>query len=150
MVIFITLTTFIHGLLFTYDSYILHKKRHLSQKEINSFLLNGVTYLVIIGLTIFTTFSPMLSIVYLVLAFISCLSIIITELFYPSLTVKERVVHGGLYVLHPLILYAFYLSWEMDFFNTNMTYWMLQLCYLILGFKAMTYHVIYWNYIHNK
>ena len=150
IVIFITATTLIHGAVFFYDEYLLHKKRPLSQKEINSSLFGGAFYLVTVALTIFTSFSPLMSKVYIALAFVSCVLIVLNELYYPVLEVNERLSHGALYILHPLILYAFYSSWKMDLFNTNMTYWMLQLCYLILGFKAMSYHAIYYNYIHKK
>lgn len=150
MVLFISLITITHAILFAYDEYILNKKRELSQGEINSALLDGVLFLGIVALTIFTTYTENLGIVFISLSFLSCISIIKNEFFYPVLELRERLVHSILYVLHPLILYAFYLSWEMDFFNNNMSYWMLQLCYLALGFKAMCYHVIYWNFIHNK
>lgn len=150
MVIFITFTTILHGILFTYDEYILNKKRGLTQSEINSASADGFLYLIIIGMTLFAPFGEISKVIYLTLCFISCLSIIKNEWLYPSLDRIERLVHAGLYVLHPLILYAFYLSWQSDFFNTEMTFWMMQLFYFILGFKAMTYHVIYWNYMHGK
>lgn len=150
MVIFITLTTIIHGALFTYDEYVLNKRRNLSQKEINSAVIDGILFLTTVSLTIFTTYSQMIVNLYILLAVLSTLSIIKNKVFYENLERVERVVHAGLYVLHPLILYAFYVSWKMNFFATNLLYWMLQLCYLVLGFKAITYHVIYWNYIHKK
>ena len=101
-------------------------------------------------MTLFTTYNSKLDWVYLVMSLLSCLSIIKNEFFYESLTKTERVVHAALYVLHPLILYAFHESWKQDFFKNNMMYWMLQLGYFILCLKAITYHVIYWNYIHKK
>ena len=148
MVLFITLTTILHAILFYIDEYILNKRRGLTQIEINSALLDGVIYLNLVAMTIFAPFNETTKIIYITLSFLSCLSIIKNEWIYPHLERDERIVHAGLYVLHPLILYAFYSSWEKDFFNTEMTYWMLQLCYLILGFKAISYHVIYWNYIY--
>lgn len=150
MVLFITLTTITHGILFFYDEYILHKERSLSRKEINSALVDGVLFLVPVGLTLFTSFGSTVKYIYITLGFLSCLSIIKNEIFYPELGMRERLVHAGLYILHPLILYAFYISWEQNFFGTNLTYWMLQLCYFILCFKAINYHLIYWNYVHEK
>lgn len=147
MAIFITLTTITHSILFYLDEYVLHKRRSLTQKEVNSALLDGILFLIPVGLTIFTSFSPLFKYVYLSLSFLSCLSIVKNEFFYPPLAIKERLVHAGLYVLHPLILYAFFISWKMNFFVNNISYWMLQLCYFILGVKAITYHVIYWNYM---
>lgn len=150
MVVFISFITIIHGILYIIDEYVLNKKRGLTQFEINSASLDGMLYLVIVGMTLFTPFGDLSRVIYFVLCFLSCLSIIKNELFYPKLDKFERLVHAGLYVLHPLILYVFYISWQESFFITNMNYWMLQLCYFILGFKAMTYHVIYWNYMHGK
>ena len=151
MVIFITFTTVIHAIAFTFDEYILNKKRNLSQKEINSALLDGILYLAAVALTIFTTFSENLGRVYIGLALLSCISVVKNEAIYPGNIPKiERITHAMLYVLHPLILYAFYISWAQNFFQTNMTYWMLQLGYFVLGLKAISYHMIYWNYIHRK
>ncbi len=150
MVIFITLTTITHGILFFYDEYFLHKRRPFSKNEINSGLIDGILFLIPVGLTLFTSFGPVMKYVYITLGFLSCLSIIKNELFYENLDKTERLIHAGLYILHPLILYAFYVSWERNFFATNLTYWMLQLCYFILCFKAVNYHLIYWNYVHEK
>lgn len=151
MVIFITITTLLHGILFTFDEYIVHKKRSLSQKEVNSGLIDGVLFLSTVALTLFTKFSSLLEIIYISLGFLSCVAIIKHEMFLPpDITKRERVIHAVLYILHPLILYAFYVSWKSDFFNTNLTYWMMQLGYFALGFKAITYHVIYWNYVYER
>lgn len=148
MVIFITITTLLHGILFFLDEHILNKRRGLSKVEIISSLVDGILYLVLVAMTVFAPFNEFTRLLYLTLAVLSCLSIIKNEWIYPDLEKVERLVHAALYILHPLIIYAFYISWKQDFFNTQMTYWMLQLCYLILGFKAMSYHVIYWNYIY--
>lgn len=151
MVIFITITTVLHAALFYIDEYILHKRRGLSKSEINSGLIDGILYLVIVALTIFTTFNPTLGYIYISLGVLSCISIIKNEFLYPlDISRHERLIHAGLYVLHPLILYAFYISWEMNFFVTNMNYWMMQLGYLALAVKVVVYHLIYWNYIHEK
>ena len=150
MVLFITITTVLHATLFYIDEYILNKKRGLTQIEINSALADGVLYLTLVGMTLFAPYNHVTKYIYLGLCLVSCLSIIKNEWLYPQLDKLERLIHAGLYVLHPLILYAFYLSWQQQFFSTEMTYWMIQLCYFILGFKAMAYHVIYWNYIHGK
>jgi len=151
MILFITFTTLLHAILFTYDEYILHKRRSLSQKEVNSGLIDGLLFLSTVAMTLFTTFSEVLDVVYISLACLSCIAIIKHEMFLPGeITVEERLVHVTLYILHPLILYAFYISWKRDFFGTNLTYWMLQLGYFALGFKAISYHVIYWNYIYER
>ena len=150
MAVLITLTTITHGLLYFYDEYILHKRRGLSQIEINNGIFDALLFLPTVGITIFCPFTETLKWVYLSLAFLSCVSIIKNELFYPPLEKRERVAHAGLYVLHPLILYAFYISWERNFFTTNISYWMLQLGYFGLGSKALTYHIIYWNYIFER
>ncbi len=151
MVLFISITTIFHAFAFAYDEYVLNKRRDLSQGEINSALIDGIIYLSTVAFTIFTTYSDVLGSLYVFLASCSCISIIKNEYFYPNNLPKiERIIHAILYILHPLILYAFYLSWKENFFQTNMTYWMLQLGYMALGFKAMSYHVIYWNFIHRK
>jgi hypothetical protein len=151
MVLFITLTTITHALLFAYDEYFLKRKRNLSVIEINSSLLDGILYIGLVAMTIFTTYSETLSSIYIAVSVLSCLSILKNELIYPlNINRDERIVHACLYVLHPLILYCFYHSWSLNFFHTNMTYWLLQLGYLVLGFKTISYHVIYWHYIHQK
>lgn len=148
MVLFITLTTLSHAGLYFWDEYILHKRRGLSKTEINAGIGDALWFLSTVAITIFLPFSENLKWLYIVLGALSCVSIVKNELFYPDISRTERLVHAGLYVLHPLILYAFYSSWRMNFFATNLNYWMLQLCYLGLGLKALTYHIIYWNYIY--
>lgn len=151
MVFFITITTITHACLFAYDEYFLKRKRELSQLEINGSLFDGFLFLLTVALTIFTTYTETLGLIYIALSSLSILSIVKNEYIYPlNIDRKERVVHAALYVLHPLILYCFYISWKANFFTSNMTYWMMQLCYLILGAKTITYHVVYWNYIHKK
>lgn len=151
MVLFITFTTITHALLFAYDEYVLNRKRaNISQMQINSQSLDGVFYLAIVAMTLFTRYTEILGNVYIALSILSCISIIKNEYFYENLPRLERLVHAGLYVLHPLILYAFYSSWKLDFFTTNMTYWMIQLGYFALGFKTISFHIIYWNYIHDN
>lgn len=151
MEVFITLTTITHALLFMYDEYFLHKKRGLSRKEINSGIVDGLIFLILICFTIFTQYTPLLAGVYIFLSVISCGLIVKNEFFYPEqLTRNERLVHAALYVFHPLILFAFYISWKMDFFTSNIAYWMLQLGYLALAFKAVSFHIIYWNYVHDR
>lgn len=151
MVLFITLTTLIHAALFLVDEHLFHKKRGLNRKEINATIFDGVLFMGTVALTIFTKYTEQLSYAYILLGGLSCLSIIKNELYYPAeLSVQERVVHGFLYVFHPLILFAFFSSWKINFFTTNMTYWMLQLGYLVLLFKGLSYHIIYWNYIHER
>ncbi len=150
MVLFITFITILHSLLFFYDESLLNKKRELTKFENISVYIDGFFFLVPVAMTLFTNYDSKFNMIYLIMSIFSCLSIIKNELFYTDLSKRERLVHAALYVLHPLILYAFHESWKQDFFKNNMTYWMLQLGYFILCVKAITYHVIYWNYIHKK
>ena len=109
MVVFITLTTSLHALLFFYDEYILHKSRSLSQKEVNSGLVDGVLFLSTVAMTLFTDYTPKLSFLFIGLSFLSCIAILKHELFLPeSISPRESLIHAALYILHPLILYAFY------------------------------------------
>ena len=64
-------------------------------------------------------------------------SIAKNEFFYKDLEFGERFTHSLLYVLHPVILFAYYYVW------------LVQLLYVFLGFQAVAYQIIYWNYIHD-
>lgn len=151
MEIFITLTTIIHGSLLLYDEYVIHKERGLTKREITGGIIDGFLYIATIAVTIFTSYSEQLAFLYISLATLSCLSIVFHELYYPDKIRKtERIIHALLYIIHPLILFAFYESWKSDMFQNNYTYWMLQLGYFFLAFKTKTYFIIYWNYIDER
>ena len=151
MVGFITFITLFHAVLYFLDEHIFHRERGLSTNEIKSGVFDGILFVITVGLTIFTTYSESLSYLYITLATLSCLSIIKHEYFYPEvLSKKERLTHALLYIVHPLILYAFYLSWQSNLFDQNLLYWMLQLAYFALAFKSASFYIIYWNYIYEK
>lgn len=151
MVGFITFTTLFHAVLYFLDEHYFHRKRGLSDNEVKSGMFDGILYVITVGLTIFTTYSKGLSYLYITLALLSCLSIVKHEYFYPeTMDKKERITHALLYIIHPLILFAFYQSWQSSLFDNELFYWMLQLAYFALAFKAAAFYVIYWNYIYER
>ena len=78
------------------------------------------------------------------------ISVIKNQYFYRDLDVKERVVHACLYVLHPIILFSFYESWQSNYFVNNMNFWLVQVLYVGVGFQTVCDLLIYWNYIHDQ
>lgn len=139
----------IHSLIYQLDEYIFHKKRGLSKAEIIGSIVDGFIYLVPLVLATMIPYKEPWTSVFLFFAVLSCLSIVKNEWFYPEvLEKKERMLHSALYVLHPVLLYTFYLSWEDNYFSQYPNFWMFQLIYLAVGFKSVTYQIIYWNYIH--
>ena len=151
MVAFITFTTLTHALLYFIDEHVIHRKRGLAPNEIKSGIFDGILYVITVGLTIFTSYTETLGVIYFILATLSCLSIIKHEYFYPEVLEKrERIIHALLYVFHPLILFAFFESWKSNLFDNHLHYWILQLCYFALAFKGATFYIIYWNYIYEK
>lgn len=137
----------IHGALFMADEYLFHKKRGLSRAEINNSLIDGALFLVPLVIAIFFPFKELTKWIFLISAFLSCLSIAKNELFYKDLCVRERLIHSLLYVLHPAILYTFYISWVGNYFHSYSNFWMVQLIYIFFGTKTLAYRIIYWNYI---
>ena len=151
MVAFITFITLFHALLYFMDEHIFHRERGLSPSEIKSGMFDGILFVLTVGLTIFSTYSTGLAYLYITLASLSCLSIIKHEYFYPDyLSKRERITHALLYIIHPLILYAFYNSWKSNLFDENLMYWMLQLAYFALAFKSASFYIIYWNYVYER
>ena len=148
MIAFILIIMSLQVILFQLDEYYFHRNRKLSRKEIISAISDGFLYIIPLIIATFTRFQEGRREFYIALSAISCLSIIKNEFFYPALNVKERVLHSLLYVLHPILLYSFYLSWKGNFFDTFPNFWIFQLLYVAIGFKTVTYQMIYWNYIH--
>ncbi|OIQ18990.1 MAG: hypothetical protein BM556_06815 [Bacteriovorax sp. MedPE-SWde] len=140
--------TILHGTLFTVDEYLFHKKRGLSKNEIYNSLIDGALFLIPLVICIFFSFKPLMKNIFLGCAFLSCISIAKNELFYKDICVRERLIHSLLYVLHPAILYSFYISWAGNYFDAYPNFWMLQLIYIFFGLKTLAYRIIYWNYIH--
>jgi hypothetical protein len=140
----------IHVALITLDEHYFNKNRFHSKYEIWSILVDGILFLIPILFATFVPFNAKWVILYKTLAALSMVSIIKNEFFYKDLCKWERLTHACLYVLHPIILFNFYESWQNNFFQNNMNFWMFQLLYVGLGVKTLTYQVIYWNYIHEK
>jgi hypothetical protein len=137
-----------HVCLYNIDEHLFNKKRDHSRYEILSTISDGVLFLLPILMATFVSFDADKTWIYKTLAAISMLSIIKNECFYQNLEVKERLIHACLYVLHPIILFNFFESWQNHYFQTHPNFWMVQLVYLGFGIKSFTYQLIYWNYIH--
>lgn len=150
MVGFLLSMMVIQVILFNVDEYYFHRKRGLVKQEVISAIVDGALYLIPLLIAIFLPFNSLWQKLYIGFAMISCLSIAKNECFYPSLTAPERVVHALLYILHPVMLYTFYISWEQNYFTTMINFWMIQIIYMALGAKTLTYQIIYWNYVHQK
>jgi hypothetical protein len=140
----------LHVVLVHLDEHHFNKKRQHSKYEIASVISDGVLFLLPQLLAVFVTYHEKWELLYKVLGAISMISIVKNELFYKNLEVRERLTHACLYVLHPIILFSFYESWQNNYFSTHTYFWMFQLIYVGIGFKTITYQLIYWNYIHEK
>lgn len=140
----------LHVILITLDEHYFNKNRGHSRFEVLSVISDGIFFLIPILFATFVPFHEKWVLLYKALAAVSMISIIKNEFFYKGLDVRERVTHACLYVLHPIILFNFYESWQNNYFQTNTNFWMFQLLYVGLGIKTATYQVIYWNYIHEK
>tara|TARA_B100001248_G_scaffold262731_2_gene261845 strand:- start:15092 stop:15571 length:480 start_codon:yes stop_codon:yes gene_type:complete len=135
--------------LFHIDEYYFHRRRKVKRSEIVNALIDGSLYVLPLCIAVFTPFTMEWRIVFIVLASISCISIAKNEYFYPKLDRQERLVHSFLYVLHPILLYTFYISWQEDFFNKYPYFWIVQITYLGLGLRTLAHQLIYWNYIYS-
>ncbi|MCB0413398.1 MAG: hypothetical protein KDD50_03635, partial [Bdellovibrionales bacterium] len=121
MLLFLTAALILQLILFHLDEYYFHRKRGLSRPEIVSALMDGFFYLLPLAIAIFCSFTIFWQWIYIFLAILSCLSVVKNEWFYPVVMDRnEKLVHAGLYLLHPILLYTFYLSWDQDFFNNSM------------------------------
>jgi len=138
----------IHVILMNIDEHYFNKRRPHSTKEVWSILIDAFLFLASISFATFVKYEPEMIIYYKTLAGLSMISIIKNEFFYRDLDRWERIVHACLYVLHPIILFNFYESWQNNYFHTNTNFWMIQLVYVGLGIKSLSYQFIYWNYIH--
>jgi hypothetical protein len=138
----------IHVCLHNLDEHIFNKNRSHSKYETLSSVTDGIFFLLPLLMATFVTYSENLEIVYKAIAGISMVSIITNEIFYKNLEVKERVIHACLYVLHPILLFNFFESWQNNYFQENTNFWMIQLLYVGFGIKSFLYQIIYWNYIH--
>ncbi len=132
------------------DEHYFNKNRLHSTKEIWSILVDAFLFLASISFATFVKYDLDAVIIYKTLAGLSMISIIKNEFFFDHLCKGERLVHASLYVLHPIILFNFYESWRLNYFQTNTYFWMIQLLYVGLGIKTLSYQMIYWNYINEK
>lgn len=109
----------IHVILMNIDEHYFNKNRVHSRQEIWSILIDAFLFLASISFATFVKYEPSLIIYYKTLAGLSMISIIKNEFFYKDLDRWERLVHASLYVLHPIILFDFYESWQNNYFQNN-------------------------------
>ena len=140
----------LHSILVNIDDHFFNNKRRHSKYETLSVITDGIFFIIPQVMAIFITYTPMWGTIYKVLGAISMASIIKNEYFHKGLDTRERIIHACLYVLHPIILFTFYESWTNNYFVTNTNFWMVLLVYVGIGFKSISYQIIYWNYIADK
>lgn len=140
----------LHAVLLNIDEHYFNRKRSHSKYEIASVISDGVFLLLPMLLAIFVNYEEKWVWVYKTLGALSMFSIIKNEYFYKDLERNERILHACLYVLHPIIIFSFYESWVNNYFVTKTNFWIVQLFYVGVGFKTVSYQLIYWNYIHDK
>jgi len=140
----------LHAILVNIDDHVFNNKRSHSKFETVSVITDGIFFILPQLVATFIAYTPSWGIIYKVLGAISMASIIKNEYFHKNLDTRERIVHACLYVLHPIILFTFYESWTNNYFVTNTNFWMVLLLYVGMGFKTISYQIIYWNYIADK
>jgi hypothetical protein len=140
----------LHIILVQIDEHFFNKKRSHSRFEIISVVSDGFLFLLPQLLAIFVTYDEKWDLIYKCLGALSMISIVKNEWFYNDLDKMERLTHACLYVLHPIILFTFFESWQNNYFDTQTNFWMFQLIYVGVGFKTISYQIIYWNYIHES
>lgn len=140
----------VHVILHNIDEHYYNAKRSHSRLEVYSHISDGILFIIPLLFATFIDYDPELEIIYKFLAGLSMVSIVKNEYFYEKLEVGERLIHACLYVLHPILLFNFYESWQLDYFSLHTNFWMVQLLYVGFGFKSISYQLIYWNYIHDK
>ncbi|MCB0357568.1 MAG: hypothetical protein KDD40_11200 [Bdellovibrionales bacterium] len=134
--------------LFHIDEYYFHRKRTLCRKEVVSMFIDGALYLPPLVIACFAPFNDFWSWVFIVFSVLSCLSITKNEWFYNyDLNRPERIVHSFLYILHPILLYGFYYSWQQNYFAHNLNFWIIQIVYVGFGVRTLAHQLIYWNYL---
>jgi len=149
MTVFLSVITVLHGILFRIDEFKFHRKRGVQKVELINALFDGFLFLSALAIALFADFSYWSEKIYIALAIVSCLSIAKNEFFYKGLELGERFTHSLLYVLHPVILFAYYDGWKVNYFDKHYYVWLVQLLYVFLGFQAIAYQIIYWNYIYD-
>ena len=140
----------LHAVLLNLDEHYFNRKRSHSKYEVASVITDGILLLLPMLLAMFVTYHEKWVFLFKTLGAISMISVVKNEYFYRNLEVQERLVHACLYVLHPIILFSFYESWQNNYFVNNTNFWIVQLLYVGVGFKTVSYQLIYWNYIHDK
>jgi hypothetical protein len=138
---------FLHVCLLNFDEHFFNRNRPHSKKELASVLIDGFLFLIPLALATFIPYQEHMSNVYKFLAALSMMSIVKNEFFYENIEKWERVTHACLYVLHPILLFNFYESWQKNYFDENPNFWMFQLLYVGMGMKSIVYQIIYMNYI---
>lgn len=130
----------IQGFFILFDELFFHRKRGLPRWERVGHPIDTATVIVCLLFLYFTAPTPTTTVVYYVLAVISCLCVTKDEyVHWKYCGPGELWLHSVLFLLHPVVLFTATRDWTGPKENLLM----------VAGFVGMffVYQVIYWNFV---
>lgn len=141
--IFVTVSL-IQGLLIATDEFYFHWKRNLPRWERIGHPIDSFLFALPLGILVFTTPTPQMDLIYVVLSAISCLSITKDEWIHQQQRINsfESWLHAVLFILHPVILFSAY-------FLSDSKPWFLKLFFMVVLVFGI-HQFFFWNLIADR
>jgi hypothetical protein len=134
------------------DEFYFHHRRGLPRWEVIGHPLDTLTALIPLGIAFFYDWTPQLSDFFIGLSFFSCLFVVKDELIHKDICpTMEMVLHGLLFVLHPILFLLIYLLWQ-DKGGTVLSVPNQQVIGFQLFFVGVFffYQIFYWGYFRGR
>lgn len=129
----------VHGVLMMADEFYFHHRRFVPVWERIGHPLDTLTVLFCFGILGFAPQTYFFELLFWVGVAVSCVFVVKDEIVhFRHCQAGEMILHGLLFVLHPVLLYSAYLCWSAN-------QGILKLFCGVL-FLFMSYQIIYWNF----
>lgn len=141
-------------LLMVVDEFYFHQKRGLPKWERIGHPLDTITVIAPLLYSLLVKFSGQTAIVYIGLALFSCIFIVKDEIIHKDICSRmEMILHGLLFVLHPLVFLGTYIFWQrggVELFGQRLDFSIIIFIQLIMTTSFLIYQVLYWGIIYGS
>lgn len=142
MILFLVVSS-LQGILMIIDEGYFHRKRGLPKWEKWGHPLDTLTVIFSFSILSFFSQNSTTEILFWTSFVFSCIFVVKDEIIhYKVCEPGEMLLHGFLFILHPITLYCGYLLWGVEPLLLKM------FTFLLLGF--FLYQVIYWSNVKNE
>lgn len=140
----------LQALVMFFDEFYYHRGRGLPTWEKIGHPLDTLTVLLVFGFVFYRPYSESHAVTYVLLSLISSFFILKDEWIHKDLcSAGEMILHGALFILHPLVFICIYLFWKEGgawFVFWELSFQSIIKCQLFATGLFFFYQIFYWSY----